>query len=524
MSKKNFLYLLLAVLLTLVITSCDCDNAETQAFQVLVDGPPSGSIVDTHPLFTWHENESCTPDKYRILVRNDWTGVINSAWEDPEGTAESHTWTGIMQGGLHAYWQIAASTENNTYHSPYTEERDFYVGPLCSGQALSAPVLYRPIDAGWISHNKQEPFEWHYKGGCLPLSYDYQFATDPGFTDIVDSGTTLDHKQILKKSFPNCSTLFWRVRANDGTSSGPWSDVRHFHWVRDESCYQTHYLSDSGARIFVELFHDLCQTTGYHSTGATLDSSCIQWPDNYVTGNTVRDGSDYRFYDFQVDLGSGPCPSTGLDKKSFNSITFFNLLAPGTYCVSIDRDQTVGDGAGTSSLLGGAWTEPRTSSQVAGITVELGPGVQDVMLKFGWDEYDYPTLYYPIPENINCRVGPDPICEPLKIPMEGEILPIIARDRNTEWKLTSFEGQQCYVYLQSEVIDQTLTEAGNPLTLSADLPFFEPPLPCPTPTPKPREGGTQKACSEYNSASTCPTNRCQWVDGRFAAASYCTDK
>ncbi len=523
MSKKNFLYLFMAVLLALVITSCDCDNAETQAFQVLVDGPAPGSMVDTHPLFSWHENESCTPDKYRIWITNDWSGVINSASEDPDGSVLSHSWTGIMQGGLHAYWRMAAMTDDEVHRGPYTEERDFYVGPLCSGQTLSAPELYLPIDAAWISHNKQERFEWHYKGGCLPASYDYEFATDPGFTDIIETGTTPDYKQVMKKSFPNCSTLFWRVRANDGTSSGPWSDVRHFNWVKDETCYQTHYLSDDAGRIFVKLFHDVCDTTGYHSAGATLDTGCVQWPDNIVTGNTVKDGSDYLLYDYRVDLGAGPCPSTGLDSQLFNAVKFFNVLAPGTYCVSINKDQSVGNGAGTSSLLAGAWTEPRTSDQVAGITVELGPGVQDVKLKFGWDEFDYPTLYYPIPENINCRIGPDTICDPLRIPMEGEILPLIARDQDTEWKMTSYDGQQCFVYLLSEMVDQNLADIGPQHFTTADLPVFDPQPPCPTPTPEPREGGTQKACSEFTMRSTCPTDRCQWVDSQ-ARVPYCAPK
>lgn len=527
MTKKKLFFLISGAIFALLLVGCKCDAADTQAFQIIVDGPAAGSIVDTHPVFTWHEEESCTPDKYHLYLTNDWSGATNSASEYPAGDVLSHTWSGIAQGGLHTYWRMAAMTENNVHHGPYTEVRDFYVGPLCSGETLVAPVLYRPIDAAWISHHHQEPFEWHYKGGCLPPFYDYQFATDPGFTDIVDSGTTPDHKQILEKSFPSCSSLFWRIRANDGTSTGPWSDSRQFHWAADESCWQTHYISDNAARINVRLYHDKCDQTGFSASSvSSLDQGCIEDESSgLIHGDGEKIWPDHNLYEYTVDLGSGPCPSTGLDSKEFSYNEWFHVLAPGTYCVSINKNQTVDDGnsnGGTLNLNEGRWTEPSTTGPIAEQTVNLWPGRTDVYLKFGWDRYDNFILYIPLPENIFCRVGPDPICDPLKIPLAGEMLPLLARDQNTEWKMASYQGETCFVYLPAVQADEALSKIPGNQLLTADLPFYEPQPPCPTPTPESRT--PTKNCSAYNDGPSCDAAGCIWHPPSPTAAGtgYCS--
>jgi len=519
MFRKKYLILILGGLFTLLLTSCNCSSADTQAIEVIVDGPPSGSIVDTHPIFNWHKEESCTPDKYRLLVTNDWVGATNSALEYPAGSAFSHTWTGIMQGGLHAYWRMAAITEDEVFQGPYSEEHDFYVGPLCSGETLVAPVLYRPIDAAWINHHHMETFEWHYKGGCLPLFYDYQFATDPGFTDIVDSGTTLDHKQLFNKSFPNCSTLFWRVRAKDGTNTGPWSDARQFHWVTDDTCWQNHYLSDNDARINVELYQDICDQTGsLNSSSTILNPGCaLNMEENRIYGDGQQNSGDWNVWNYTVDLGAGPCPSTGLDQMNFDYLQaqeYFHVLAPGTYCVSINKNQTITQNGPPNSqdLNEGLWTDPFIHDPVASKTVTLGPGTQDVYLKFGWDKYEEPTLWMPMPEQTWCRVGPENICDPLGVITAGEMFPLLARDQNTEWKMASYQGETCFVYLPAVQVDEALSKVEGNKWLTADLPFYDPQPPCPTPTPEPQENQptSPTGCAQYTTQRSCEAAKCNW--------------
>ena len=227
-----------------------------------------------------------------------------------------------------------------------------------------------------------------------------------------------------------------------------------------------------------------------------------------------------------MDLGAGPCPSTGLDQMKFDyelANEYFHVLAPGTYCVSLSKNQSVTQNGAPfyPDLNNGIWTDPFTTDLVTSKTVTLGPGNQDVILEFGWDEYEQTMLWYPMPEQTWCRIGPDPICDPLGVIGMGEMLPLMARDRNTEWKMTSYGGESCFVYLPAVQVDQALAEIPGNLLFTEDLPFFDPQPPCPEPEP-------ELACADIKNQTTCKESGCKWVvpEARVGAAtmSYCTDK
>ncbi|MEJ2448537.1 MAG: hypothetical protein P8Y37_11450, partial [Anaerolineales bacterium] len=212
----------------------------------------------------------------------------------------------------------------------------------------------------------------------------------------------------------------------------------------------------------------------------------------------------------RVDLGPGPCPSTGLDHKG--TFDTFNVLTPGIYCVSISRNQSGQTAAGDVNLMKGIWVEPRTDEVLAYKTIELESGPQDLEVHFFWDRFEPVTLFYPVPENINCRRGPDIVCDPLKIPLAGEILPIIARDVESEWKQTSYEGELCYVYLPAVQIDEALAQTASSEFRTEDLPFFETQPSCPTPTPAPPEHQptSPTGCAQYTDQRSCIAAKCNW--------------
>lgn len=501
MSVMKSRWLILYLLGLLILAGCACEPAEIQAFNVIVDGPADGAVVDAYPTFNWHDEESCKPPRFRIYTGQRKNYYSGGSSEFAPGAVVLYTWQGILEAGGKYYWDMSAESDPYAFYGPDTEERDIYIGPLCSGETLIAPELYRPQNAGWVTGPGPEEFEWYYEGGCLPPSYEYQFASDPGFADIIDSGTTADHQQIINKTFPNCSTVFWRARAQDGTSIGPWSDVRDFHWVEDETCYQNHYISDDAARIQVRLFEDICSETGYSMAPYLILPSGCTSSEGMIHADGIKNGSESSMYDFIVDLGSGPCPSTGLDQKNnpgwWNP---FHVVAPGTYCVSISRNQTVGANV---DLMDGIWTEPRISGLVAEKTLEIGPGLHDLAVDFGWDEMDKIFLLYPVPENIFCRQYPEPPCDPLGIFMAGELLPIIARDMNSEWKMTQYNGQSCFIYQSSELIDEAMMLMPEVEWRTADLPFYDPQPSC-------QEPEAERECSSYNGQAGCAAAGCTW--------------
>jgi len=537
MTAKKIKWIFLSSVMLLLAAGCNCSNAQIGIFEIITTSPIGGEIVSSlNPTFDWHGSDSCEPDKYRLNIREDIQYGADSAYADVAGNGLPYSLSGdSLLPGRSYYWYAQAvneytSPEDTGAHGPESAQAHFFTGPVCSGETLVPPELEYPRQYGggeefdnWITHNHLQKFKWTYNGGCLPISYDYQFATDPGFTDIVLSGTTTKpYAQSTNQTFPNCSTLFWRVAANDGSTVGLWSESFNFHWVRKgTSCYQTHYISDDAANIRVLLYEDVCHKTGFEmGTRTLLDSGCVSGKGGFVSADGIHTSQDKRLDDFRVDLGPGPCPSTGLDQKKFG-YNFFHVLTPGTYCISISNNQTVDSYGSDVNLKWGIWTDPRTDAAVAGKTIEFGPGVHDVVVEFGWDPIDISYIPFPVPENIFCRKGPDPICDPLGIALEGEILPLIARDRFTEWKMTSYNGQQCFVYLASQDIDIALAEQIGSQWRTEDLPIFDPQPPCPTPTPEPRERAVN--CSALTTQSACVVAGCTWNPSHVTPGGYCSD-
>ncbi len=69
-------------------------------------------------------------------------------------------------------------------------------------------------------------------------SYDFQIATDPGFTNIVDSGTGLSNAQFNPSiTLMDNSVYYWRVRAINLCGDGGFGDPFSFHTV-SQACVQ----------------------------------------------------------------------------------------------------------------------------------------------------------------------------------------------------------------------------------------------------------------------------------------------
>ena len=524
MSPKKIRWLVICLFAILGAAGCKCNNLAVEDFVIFADSPALNLVVSTlNPTFSWTANKSCDPDEYDLHIREDVMYGGDSANGDVIYDDVPYTLTGdSLLPGRAYYWYARArndytSSEDPGASGPFSDYAYFFTGPVCSGETLIAPELQFPRQYGgnpdtdnWITHNHLQEFNWTYTGGCLPLSYDFQFATDAGFTDIVMTGTTTTpHFQSIFESFPNCSTLFWRVAANDGTTVGPWSPSWNFHWVREGTeCYQTHYLSDDFAWIHVRLAEDLCDQTGFMAAQTqTLNPGCM------VDGTIiVGDNSSVIDLDnFVVDLGAGPCPSTGLDQKTAVSTEArFGLLTPGTYCFSISRNQSIGVN-NQINLMGGIWTNPRVNAVVAERTIDLGPGWGDENLQFNWDEYDLALVLPEFDFTMECRFCPDPI-GPVTGFLFAEIpVLIFGRDYSSNWKLSEVEGKLCYALISDALIDEALQKLGGLEMRSADLDQFPPPPPCPEPD---NLASGPKTCSDYKTVEVCRlhvADGCKWI-------------
>lgn len=132
------------------------------------------------------------------------------------------------------------------------------------------------------------------------------------------------------------------------------------------------------------VWHDLCATPDDPDDDPP-PSGCVSDGHGSYRANGIYDSGEPGINGIAVILGSGACPSTGLETIITSSGGRFNFehLTAGTYCVSVNASVSPNSGI----LIPGSWTNPLTSSSTASFTVTLGD-VDNRTVNFGWD-YQY---------------------------------------------------------------------------------------------------------------------------------------
>jgi hypothetical protein len=504
MSQKTLLYLIICLIGLLLAAGCTpvCTHEELDLHTIFDQQPNDGAISSSlNPTFTWGYTPTCNPYQFRIETSKNVSGPGITYYVN--GTEREYTVGTAWDPGSKYYWRIYTISSDD-YLGPVTEEYILYTGPMCPSSTPLAPVLDYPADGEFISPIKEYldiDFHWHYPGDCLPSSYIYEFATDPNFQNILESGQTADHNQFVGLSFPDCTTIYWHVAAVNGTQTGPFSDTHSFSWIWDPTCWMNHYPSDDIAIIRGRVYQDNCDQTGLIlANPLLLHQGCVNTTKFGVIGNGSKDPGEPGLHEVQVNLGAGACPSIGLD--SFSTWTTgqykFTVLTPGVYCLSISKEQHI-DG---KNLEDGLWTQPPTTNTVAEYTITLGPGFHQVQRFFGWDPYDVPVKKFTQPTN--CRAGDSTLYHILHIFEAGDFAPLAARNEKGDWYLALVGDMRCYVYDQGDDDDEkTKQKKGG-------LPIYEPP---PPPTPMPTtEPTNQSGCQIYTSEASCLNAGCTWVD------------
>lgn len=539
MSKKALFWLFICIPLILIASGCvPCTEDDLDVFYTYPQEPVDGVIVDSlTPTFEWDFTNKCNPHEFRITLNKNIpdSGTVHNV----SGNQRNFTISTPLEAGAKYIWDIYTTTATE-YHGYTTPDRIFYTGPTCSNITPVAPVLDIPADGEFITPEySSSPFEfhWNYPEYCLPSSYHYEFALDPNFVNILYSGDTPDYKQFVEKSFSDCTTVYWHVAAKNGNLMGPYSEIRSFSWIWDPNCWMNHYPSDDIAEISGRVYREMCDQTGvFVPSNMQLNPGCVKTNNYSVHADGVYTPNEHGLLEVVVDLGAGPCPSTGLDQDTTsgeNGGFGFVVVTPGDYCLSVSRSQTGYDYTANAhfDLLKGMWTEPGSFSYyslVAQQTISLGPGYHEVKQNFGWDEFDGIVKFFIQPTY--CRIGPIPHCDPLRIYEIGEYAPMMARSADGKYIRTQFDGQVCY-YRNFDEVPGDLPDgiAGMPEDVYEEM-FTKmeeypepPPCPTPTPTPKPKSKPSGSVnCSQYSSEPACMAAGCTW---KFTSVGpgYCSE-
>ncbi len=109
-------------------------------------------------------------------------------------------------------------------------------GPI-DGVVISTPFALEP-GPDWLIRPRDQPVKLMIQNadssGVRPLTYTFEVAADPAFTQVVyrktgvppGNGSTTTHQ--LPDPLPTGSSYVWRARAEDGANTGPYSKVVKF--------------------------------------------------------------------------------------------------------------------------------------------------------------------------------------------------------------------------------------------------------------------------------------------------------
>jgi hypothetical protein len=187
-------------------------------------GPQSGSTTNQTPYFTW--NPTPQAQGYFVLVSRDpnFTTVADYAWtREPAYAPRFGTnATTYADETSSYYWVVlpaAYSTGINALLNPLLAHAASFekesAPPTLIGPTANTQVKLRPTFAWTLA-------PW-------ARTYTLQVATDPLFSDIVETVDTTSSSYTPETSYPADASLYWRVRANDWNDIAlTWSPSEHF--------------------------------------------------------------------------------------------------------------------------------------------------------------------------------------------------------------------------------------------------------------------------------------------------------
>jgi hypothetical protein len=532
--KKTF-FIIIALLILTIMTGCapECTAEEILTFNPILESPNDGSVVSyANPgNFQWTHQESCVPYKYSIMfVNEDGTSEVDNFQEGDKTYLEKDT--PFLPGKAYEWYVQGVHQEKdgnsvNYTYSPPSETRTFTTDGICSGPDLKQPLLIYPgneaiLDGGDSLDLAALLLKWIYPGDfpgdCHPESFHYQVAADPDFKKIITSGVVDAMCMITEPnsecwtllSVPRCAEVYWRVEARTGNLSGAYSEPFFFTYASQDNCVPNQQPGNL-ALIKGFLFADYCWSTvpwvpdgvgifppctfgepyGVHADGNRNRTEYV----HEVLGKTIP--AEEGIPDILVDLGSGPCPSTGLNQMytQNNGGYYFLVQSLGTYCLSISKTTNI-------DLDHGIWTLPLTNNPVAQVTVTLEEGDDLILQDFGWDQYDYLKIPFDVEVISFCRAGDSKAYPEVAIFEAGTEIPVIARNQDATWFATVVDGRRCFISIAS----------GSPRVDPSDLLIY--------PVQPPPEEIEENPCAEYTNRDSCLANDCQWTD--LPGAGICT--
>jgi hypothetical protein len=139
-------------------------------------------------------------------------------------TGTSYGVTGLAEGTTY-YWRMNATNGAGT--SPYSDVWSFTT-TITSLAPVAAPTLASPGD-GETSVSADPTLSWNAASGAI--SYQIQVSISPSFKTTVVNRGGISETFVKLSGLNRNTTYYWRVCANYGAGTGPYSPTRSFTTV-----------------------------------------------------------------------------------------------------------------------------------------------------------------------------------------------------------------------------------------------------------------------------------------------------
>jgi hypothetical protein len=386
--KRTIVLLALFFAAAIIITGCAkvviCPSSYLVAPTLTT--PANWSLVDTlTPTLGWtfptidypypSAGTTCRPELYRVYLS---TGpfFVDELGFDVEGKKTSATVPSDLEPGTEYAWGVQPFSFDES--GPYAGNRYFFTGPVCSADALVAPVLLSPFNGGTV--NELNPsLIWDYPDDtCRPEGYRIELDTSPEFTNPDLNGGTGNPSTRWGPgdSLTECTTYYWRVTPMvESTVMGPTSETFSFSVnVGGGACTPSTFITG-------KIWEEYCAIPD-GPLPSPLPFGCVATAGGGATGNGILDPGEPGIRDVIVRLGAGSCPSSdlGVVLTDTNGRFEFEGVSPGTYCVSVEVMENA------SSLIPGGFTFPADAVESTIAYQEVTVGEDDLVqgVNFGW--------------------------------------------------------------------------------------------------------------------------------------------
>jgi hypothetical protein len=252
---------------------------------VLTSPVTSSTGVITNPTFSW--NTANFASTYQLQVSTSTT-FLSTVLDQSNITGTSYTLNGLLPNTTY-YWRVRSNNYVGT--SGWSNIWSF----TTLSNSITSVTLSTPLNFA-TDVPQQSTISWN----TVPAAteYLYQIAEDLNFTQIKAAHRTSD--AFAKENLEQNKTYYWKVRAENSTTIGTWSDVWRFTTVANKPASPTLVSPSNNSTAKINYLNPSMTLVWNAATDASEYQVQVSEYANFSTLSTDKNGIKNTTYDAAV--------------------------------------------------------------------------------------------------------------------------------------------------------------------------------------------------------------------------------